>query len=462
MYRLTLICVVLALFLSSTGQSQESVFFWGRELGVGSRAMGMGGAFTGVADDYTATYWNPAGLGQIRRMEFNLGFSHNSLNNDATFMGNETQNSNSFSRLNSFGFVFPIPTYQGSLVFGVGLNKVRDFDNILQFEGYNENWAAFPDFFDQVAPENEVTDVVDNIHQVQSINEEGGINHYSFSASVEMQKDFFLGATVNFLRGKDDYNMQFEEHDRNNLHNTPPYTDDNGYTHIGDLDYWIYNQSIVSEFSATNIKLGALYRVGSMLRLGATVVPPTTIKIKENWSDEWVETYDDGSTFETPPEPSEYEYKIQEPYSFGFGASLKLLNFLFSADMEFQDWSQAKFKTDPPIAGMTKANTNFRIQEELQAVQKLHLGAEMYIPLVRAKVRAGYFTEPSPYKYAETTEDKKFYSAGASLMLDKQVMVDLAYVRGLWKQETSDALTNAPTLEDKNVQKLLGTVSIRF
>lgn len=30
---------------------------------VGVRAYGMGGAFTAVADDYTAIYWNPAGLG---------------------------------------------------------------------------------------------------------------------------------------------------------------------------------------------------------------------------------------------------------------------------------------------------------------------------------------------------------------------------------------------------------------
>src|ERR1019366_2732722 len=29
---------------------------------VGSRALGMGGAFVGVADDASATYWNPAGL----------------------------------------------------------------------------------------------------------------------------------------------------------------------------------------------------------------------------------------------------------------------------------------------------------------------------------------------------------------------------------------------------------------
>ena len=31
--------------------------------GIGARAEGMGGAFVAVADDATAVYWNPAGLG---------------------------------------------------------------------------------------------------------------------------------------------------------------------------------------------------------------------------------------------------------------------------------------------------------------------------------------------------------------------------------------------------------------
>src|SRR5581483_6616329 len=34
---------------------------------VGARAVGMGGAFTSIADDATSLYWNPAGLAQIPR-----------------------------------------------------------------------------------------------------------------------------------------------------------------------------------------------------------------------------------------------------------------------------------------------------------------------------------------------------------------------------------------------------------
>ena len=34
-------------------------------IGVGSRPLGMGGAFVGIADDVTAGYYNPAGLANL-------------------------------------------------------------------------------------------------------------------------------------------------------------------------------------------------------------------------------------------------------------------------------------------------------------------------------------------------------------------------------------------------------------
>jgi len=40
--------------------------------GIGSKAIGMGGAFRGLADNWSAAYWNPAGLTQLSESEFNL------------------------------------------------------------------------------------------------------------------------------------------------------------------------------------------------------------------------------------------------------------------------------------------------------------------------------------------------------------------------------------------------------
>lgn len=44
-------------------------------IGVGARAVGMGEAFSAVADDGTAAYWNPAGLVQLKRKEVSLMYN---------------------------------------------------------------------------------------------------------------------------------------------------------------------------------------------------------------------------------------------------------------------------------------------------------------------------------------------------------------------------------------------------
>jgi len=41
--------------------------------GVGARALAMGGAFRGLANDGTAMYWNPAGLAFMDQSEIALG-----------------------------------------------------------------------------------------------------------------------------------------------------------------------------------------------------------------------------------------------------------------------------------------------------------------------------------------------------------------------------------------------------
>lgn len=41
-------------------------------MGTGARAIGLGGAFTAVADDVSATFWNPAGLSTLKSNEAHL------------------------------------------------------------------------------------------------------------------------------------------------------------------------------------------------------------------------------------------------------------------------------------------------------------------------------------------------------------------------------------------------------
>lgn len=53
------------------------------KIGVGARAVGMGGAYTAVANDISAMYWNPGGLASVKSNE--AYFNHTSLYADIGF-----------------------------------------------------------------------------------------------------------------------------------------------------------------------------------------------------------------------------------------------------------------------------------------------------------------------------------------------------------------------------------------
>ncbi len=67
-------------------------------MGIGARAIGLGGAFVSIADDASATFWNPAGLTNIKSDQLLLSadlpddFSASSLVYKPSFLGLEKSN----------------------------------------------------------------------------------------------------------------------------------------------------------------------------------------------------------------------------------------------------------------------------------------------------------------------------------------------------------------------------------
>ncbi len=54
--------------------------------GVGARALGMGNAFVAIADDATATYWNPAGLTKVKKHSFSAMYSDTFSSGDGAWL----------------------------------------------------------------------------------------------------------------------------------------------------------------------------------------------------------------------------------------------------------------------------------------------------------------------------------------------------------------------------------------
>lgn len=75
MIRITLLAITIILS-AAVGTHAEVQFdaLNGSDLGmgVGARAIGMGGAFVAIADDPSATFWNPAGLTDLKGSQFFL------------------------------------------------------------------------------------------------------------------------------------------------------------------------------------------------------------------------------------------------------------------------------------------------------------------------------------------------------------------------------------------------------
>lgn len=74
MYRRLIISSLLFCLLFADLKAQE-VGLPFLKMGVGARQVGMGGAFAGTADDIYALYWNPGGLGHIRRWQWSASYN---------------------------------------------------------------------------------------------------------------------------------------------------------------------------------------------------------------------------------------------------------------------------------------------------------------------------------------------------------------------------------------------------
>jgi len=73
LFRYLMIIVIFSLFLVLSSPLHAGRYAGDfMEIGSGVRALGFGGAFTAVANDGSAIYWNAAGISQIKRIEIGL------------------------------------------------------------------------------------------------------------------------------------------------------------------------------------------------------------------------------------------------------------------------------------------------------------------------------------------------------------------------------------------------------
>ena len=400
-----LLATALAFLLTLCALAQPEVMV-GNDFGIGGRAMGMGGAFIGVADDSTALYWNPAGLSQIKRIEFFGGLSHGKLETDTEYFGNPDSTFTSNTRPNSFAIVLPVPVRRGGLAFAMGVNRVQSFDSRVRFSGLNISTAdEDPEFF--------------GLFIREIIEESDGVYSWNCGVAVDVAPGVSLGGSLNFLSGSYKYELSLDAND----------TED-----IDELTSFSYGDTIDTNSFGVEGKIGLLARVGKRVRLGMTIDIPLDFSADEYWFQNSYYLYDDG-TDESFVADGFFPYDISRPVRFGAGIAAAIIpGVIVSADALYTDWTQTEYN-EPPSDDVS--NEDFK--EDYRDTVQLRFGAEFTIPRSGVRLRVGYLRDPLPYtpEGREIDTERQFITAGIGMMLDRALSLDIAYMRGFWAE--SDA-----------------------
>ena len=445
--------------------------------GVGARALGMGNAYTGVASDFSALYWNPAGLAQIEYGEFSGGLSYLTHNDNSTFFGQNQSYSNNATNLNSLGLVYPVPVRRGSLVLAFGFSRQAVFNSGLSFSGFNPNSSIIQSDPQTYAPDgvSYPSDLSQNIAyqlylanidtltgkfdspirnrltQIGKVIEGGGLNNWSIGGAVDVTPNVSLGITLSYLSGSYRYDRNYQEQDLAGIYNTHPF-DFNSLSLIDFID---------GDISGVNAKFGLMYRVPDHLRVGIAVKTPTSFTVKESFGTT-ARSYFDNGDIEPVDGPFQttgsVEYDVHTPWVFSGGISVILRDLVLSGDVDYTDWTTMEFAN----ANSTILQNNLDIKQIFRATANLRGGAEYEFRSIGLRLRGGYIYNTSPYQGDPSSYDQQYVTGGLGIMLGESTMLDLAYAHGWWKTFRVNYDSSSRVDESIATNTFLMTLAFRF
>jgi long-subunit fatty acid transport protein len=460
---------------------------------VNARSAGMGNAFIAVADDFSALYWNPAGLGQLRHSEFSLALTNLNASNKTSFLGQSSTYDNSSTHLNSIGMALPFPVSQGSLVLAAGYNRLVNFTGALSAKAFNPTSSIQPSLLNDIDEDDmswllglqedgtfEIP-VNSQVMQTHDVLESGNLGAWSFGGSVEVARNLLVGISLNVITGTYRYERTFVENDDKNV-----YTDTihgiEGRDRI-DFQSMELRQTINQDISGWSSKIGLLYNVKDVARFGITVQTPIAVTIEEEFRMSGESHFANATTRDAIRKITN-AYDVSTSWVFGFGASVNPVSFVtLSADADITDYSTITFDE---ASAESVLDQGFAFKKYLGQTVSFRFGAEVTIPSSGLTLRGGYGMSPTPFLkeraddmtqvllygmgYRSRNYDLKTLSFGAGYKIDDALTVNAAYMLRSYKTFTLnyiDPRTSVPfesfkTYEDVSRSSMMLSFAYSF
>jgi hypothetical protein len=299
------------------------------------------------------------------------------------------------------------------------------------------------------------------LNQSGQIDKDGGIGKWSFAASFEAAKGFFIGGTFNILTGSYYSNSDYNEDDTRNIYGMNLPLDPNDLT-TRDFQSYYMNSVIDWDLSGWDAQLGILYNYMDKFRFGASIKFPSYYNVEENYIVNADSYFGTGYHYLLYPAiNSPIEYEIKTPWEYSFGASAKLSVVTIAADMKIMDYTQMEFTEGFPYDYIVQLQNE--IDNLMATTIDYHFGAEVQIPDLPVFGRAGFMYFQSPFEGDPDEFNKQYVTAGAGAVVDKAFVIDFAYTYGWWQDYGDNYGVNVSrTYQDIHVDNMILTLGFRF
>lgn len=438
MKKIVVFILSVCAFVGAKAQSEDFPLFFS-QLGLEGTAnyMSRAGAIGAIGGDIMSANYNPAGLGiyRVAEMTFSAGLNFanaSAFTNDLGLKDDKTK-----LTFGNFGIVLPIKvddSWLKYIQFSVGINRLKTFSNNIAMSRdiLNNSFVdqvVMNDIIEYQDIENEfiragVVDLDTNtmtisslfeagtFNQFQRIQYSGSVNEFSLSWSANIRDVLYFGLTAGI-----------------------PFADMTTLTTITESKLDANGESLATYTNTkqqdltsvgVNLKLGAIFKPISPLRLGVAVHTPTYYSVTDDFSA--IVQYDNTAGSIAPT----FFYGIQTPFRFLANAAVVLGDISssivgsISADYEYADYSMMRFDFTEDIVGEYKFNTS--IEDIFRPAHTFRLGGEVkFGPFA---LRAGYAMQGNPYVEVQNDASINYTTFGFGYRKSK-VGFDLAYVHSM-------------------------------
>ena len=406
-----------------------------------ARSLGAGNALGALGADYSMLSVNPAGLAAYRTNE--LVFTP-----AVRFSSTDARLKNNFSSVNSsnetkgnfhfdnFGMVFhstPSDFKWKTANFAIGMNQLANFSQATYFEGkskgslmdyffddyknYGYDTASLDPFGNGLAYRANAlyfqgTDTLTSdflaapnalVSRSQTIFESGHNNELVFSYAGNYDDKLSIGATVG---------VPFFSYKRQTSYAEADPSDSILY-----FDRLQFDEFLQTSGVGVNLKIGAIWRINQMFRIGAAFHTPTLVGFTDNFNNSFTYKYTDANgsnetTADATGEP--LNYRLRTPLRVVGSAAVLFpkIGFL-SADVEYLDYSASKFNLTKDINNAANRDyervLNQSVADSYGSAVNIRVGGEVALSQIR--LRGGYNLFGTPFA---TTSGKMFPNSAVS------------------------------------------------